>query len=272
MDEKFQDTKESLEQLEAEIWGENQAMRSSRTRKERIKLALRIVGISAVILLFISGVCGAFYLGMLVERNTPVTTVMTLKEYYAPRGDEVVVFQDTQRADWTAREVRGQVYLPLEIVQEMYLERLYVDEYDQLVMFTTPTEVYAFPIGDRAYTINEKPELWDQPVIREMEGDLWFALDYLQQEVDLYATYHEGDGEIAPGRLVLFTQDNVLLQKEVRGDTQIRTKADVKGDILKELSPGEKLWILEAGVNERFDKVMSKDGVIGYRSEERRVG
>ena len=232
--------------------------------RERTQLALRVFGILSGIVFFISCVCGAFYLGMLVERNTPVTTVMSLRDYYVAPGDEVLVFMNTERATWTAREVKGQVYLPFEWVQDTYLERLYVDEYDQLVMLTTPTEVYAFPIGSRSYTVNEKLVMTDYPVIREMENDLWFALEYLQQEVDLSADFYAKDGDLAPGRLVLFNQDDILVQKEVRGTTQVRNKADVKGDILKEVTEGEKLWVLEASVNERFDKVMTEDGVIGY--------
>ena len=111
-EEKIQETREELEQLEAEIWGENHAKRQNQTRRERLKRALRVAGILSIIILFISCVCGAFYLGMLVERNTPVTTVMNLRDYYAAPGDEVLVFMNTERVTWTAREVKGQVYLP----------------------------------------------------------------------------------------------------------------------------------------------------------------
>lgn len=264
MSEETKKDERELEQLEAEIWGERQAARQARSAREWVRLALRILGVLLIVLLSVGALCGSFYLGMLVERNTPVTTVMSLNEYYNSKESEVLILLDAERSEWIARDFGGEAYLPYEMVRELYLPRLYLDEYDQLVMLTTPTEVFCFPIESRAYTVNEQPAMWEVPVVRYREGQLWFSMSYLQQEVDLYASYTISEGEGAPGRLVLFTRNGAILQKEVRGATQVRNKADVKGDILKELSEGEKVWLLTGGVTERFDKVMTQDGVIGY--------
>ena len=205
----------------------------------------------------------SFRLGVWVERSRPGTTVMSLWEYFdmedaAP--EEVLVVLDMQVQKETARAFEEGIYLSFEMVQELFLPRLYLDEYDDLVMLTTPTQVYCYPLNSRTYTVNEKPQETDYPIARWAEGRIWIALDYLKQQVDMETNWAEG---AEPDRLVLHTSDGVLVTKDVEKETQIRVRADVKGDILRELLVGERVFVLDEE-GENFDRVMTEDGIIGY--------
>jgi len=226
---------------------------------KRWKLAAGILlGILMVAALFFS-----FRLGVWVERSRPGTTVMSLREYYdmeEAEPEEVLIVMDMQVQKETARVFEEGVYLSFEMVQELFLPRLYLDEYDDLVMLTTPTQVYCYPLDSCTYTVNEKPQEADYPIARWDEGRVWIALDYLKQQVDMETNWAEG---AEPDRLVLHTSDGVLVTKDVEKETQIRVRADVKGDILRELLVGERVFVLDEE-GENFDRVMTEDGIIGY--------
>jgi len=208
---------------------------------KRWKLAAGILlGILMVAALFFS-----FRLGVWVERSRPGTTVMSLREYYdmeEAEPEEVLIVMDMQVQKETARVFEEGVYLSFEMVQELFLPRLYLDEYDDLVMLTTPTQVYCYPLDSCTYTVNEKPQEADYPIARWDEGRVWIALDYLKQQVDMETNWAEG---AEPDRLVLHTSDGVLVTKDVEKETQIRVRADVKGDILRELLVGERVFVLD---------------------------
>ena len=89
----------------------------------------------------------AFRIGIWVERNTPTKEVMSLGRYYEAEEDEVVILLDAELSQERARLFEEGVYLPFEMVQELFLPRLYLDGYDDLVLLTTPTQVFCYPLG-----------------------------------------------------------------------------------------------------------------------------
>lgn len=246
-------------------------------QKRRIIVGAVVVAVLAAL------VFAAFQLGIWIERRRPGTEVMSLEKYYEIEESEIVTVLARRTGDGSggmvqeqidkdmARMVDGQIYISLARAQELFLGRLYLDEYEEMVLFTTPTEVYCYPIGQTAYTVNGQPAEREQPMAVRLGEGVFVALVYLQEEVDFEAQYTE-----APDRLVLFTEAGDYRFREVEKATQIRTSPNVKSEILKELAEGETLWLLteteEELDSDGFCRVLSGDGVVGWVREKELAG
>ena len=64
-----------------------------------------------------------------------------------------------------------------------------------------------------------------------------------------------------PPRSTLFP-NTTLFRSPVSKSTQIRVKGGIKSPILKEVKKDDKITILDSG--DKWDKVATEDGVIGY--------
>jgi len=67
-----------------------------------------------------------------------------------------------------------------------------------------------------------------------------------------------------PGRVVIFDENNVEYEYAgVKSDTALREAGDKKEVILKKVSEGDKVYLLEGTGNE-YTRVFTEDGVTGY--------
>jgi spore germination protein YaaH len=91
-----------------------------------------------------------------------------------------------------------------------------------------------------------------------MDGDsLYLALDFVRQYTNFsYETYTD------PNRLVLHTADESKTSASVTKDTAIRTTGGVKSNIMKDLTQGDTVYILQEMTD--WSEVESTDGIIGY--------
>ena len=98
------------------------------------------------------------------------------------------------------------------------------------------------------------------------EGDtLYLAIDYVKQ----YANFSY-EGYTEPNRLQIYTEWNEIQVAEVKKDTAVRILGGVKSDILKDVTAGEKVRVLEQ--METWSKVKTADSVIGYVENKRLDG
>ena len=144
------------------------------TREVTMKKRQIILG-GILVIVVAAALALAFRIGIWVERNTPTKEVMSLGRYYEAEEDEVVILLDAELSQERARLFEEGVYLPFEMVQELFLPRLYLDGYDDLVLLTTPTQVFCYPLGSTSYTVNEVSQEMGYPVAREAEGSVWIA-------------------------------------------------------------------------------------------------
>lgn len=116
------------------------------TREVTMKKRQIILG-GILVIVVAAALALAFRIGIWVERNTPTKEVMSLGRYYEAEEDEVVILLDAELSQERARLFEEGVYLPFEMVQELFLPRLYLDGYDDLVLLTTPTQVFCYPLA-----------------------------------------------------------------------------------------------------------------------------
>lgn len=198
---------------------------------------------------------------ILIKKFTPSKKVMDLTEYYQVKGDEIVVVLQNKIHETKGILINDQVYIDYKTVIDQLNARFYWDENENILIFTTPTEVIKSEAGSNDYYINKSKNSVDYPITKVDGDNVYIAVDFIQNYSDLkYELYKE------PNRIVIDYQWGEYLFADVKKKTQLRVKPDIKSDILVQLKEGEEVEFVDSSESavEGFSKVMTQDGVIGY--------
>ena len=216
-----------------------------------------IPAIVAIALIFI--VVGVSFGVKLVERFSYSKEEQNLEEYFgvAEGSDKVAVVLQNERIDTQARLIDGRCYMELLDVQDLLNERFYYDRNEGLLLFTTPTQKIVSTVGSSTYSVDGQENTADY-LISIAEGEsLYVALDYIKQYTNFsYELFTE------PNRMQLRTEWGSRETASISKDTNVRVKGGVKSPILRPVTAGETVTVLEA--METWTKVKTSDAMIGY--------
>lgn len=219
------------------------------------------ISIALVILLVI-------ILSAVVKEFTPSHEHMALTDYYQVKGDGVqIILQDTIY-DKQGLLKDGQVYLDYDTVADIFNKRFYWDSNENILSYTTPSEIIRAEIGNSYYNENNSQVKTEyQPVIIENQT-AYVAIDFVKQYSDMNYTLYKD-----PSRVVIEYKWGDTLTSKVKKKTELRYKSSIKSDILKELKEGEELTLVDTSevTSGKFYKVITKDGIIGYVKTNRMV-
>ena len=103
--------------------------------------------------------------------------------------------------DTKARLIDGYYYMDFDSVGSILNSRFYVDEHEELLIYTTADQIVKNPIGSNTYYISGEDVTTDYP-ISLMQGDtLYLSLDFVKKYTNFsYDTYTE------PNRMVMRTE------------------------------------------------------------------
>lgn len=196
----------------------------------------------------------------LIERYTYSKNKADLNAYYGlTQTDDVAMVVQDAIVEEKAKLRDGVSYFTLSTVEKYFTDRFYVNSAEQVLLFTTDTDVVRINIGEGSnvmYVSDAGEELGYQAAF--YEGDtLYIAADYVQKYANFeYHLYEE------PLRMQIYTQwgnDKVM---EISKKTALRYQGGIKSDILVELAAGDEVIVLEQ--MENWSKVKTSDAVIGY--------
>ena len=206
--------------------------------------------------------------GLLVyEKYRPTKERVDLYEYFdINEADDVAVIRDRERMSYFGKLIDSHVYLPYEIVHDSINDRFYLDE-DGLLLYTfNQAELsYNLETGGNDCMLQrfegggieeEIMHLEAQPVCY-IKDQLYLELDFVKQYSPIEYTFYE-----EPNRIVLTTSFGEMSVTPVTKNTAIREKGGVKSPILKDLFPGDMVYVQEK--EEKWAKVKSQDGITGY--------
>ena len=198
---------------------------------------------------------------ILIKKFSPGKKVMDLTEYYQINGDEIAMVLDNEIQEEKGILESGQIYVNYNTVVEHLNSRFYWDENENILIYTTPTEVIKSEAGSKNYYINKSKNSTDYSITK-VDGDtVYIALDFIKLYSDVrYKTYKE------PNRVVIDHKQGEYLYADVKKKTQVRYRPNIKSDILAQLKEGQKVEFVDAGESAAagFSKVQTEDGVIGY--------
>lgn len=198
---------------------------------------------------------------MAVRYFTPSKERMQLTEYYPVAEEEILIFMENEQYKNNGLMVDGTIYLDIATIQEYINHRFYWDNYENMLVYTTPTEIIKAQVGESSYSVNKSKSKTTYPIVKTDGENVFVALEFV-------ALYSNVEYEVyeAPNRVVLTCNwGTEHLYGEAAKDTVIRFEPSIKSPILADVEQGE--VVIFSGEMEEikgFVKVMTKDGVIGY--------
>lgn len=228
---------------------------------KNIKIA--IVGIAVAILILATGIGVA-----VVKKITPSDEVVLLTDYYQVEDSEVMIILQDEIYSESGIMADGTVYIDYDTVINKFNHRFYWDQNENILTYTTPTEIIQVGAVGKKYSITKsmiKTEAEsDYPILKLYGDKVYIAIDFVMKYSDFRYSFY-----LEPNRVVIEYIWGEYLFTEVTKATQLRLEADIKSPVLMQLSLGDELMYVTKEVSPRkgFAKVMTNDGVFGYVRE-----
>lgn len=197
----------------------------------------------------------------LVKKFTPSKEVLPLTEYYELNEGEVMVILQDEIYDKTGYMIDGAIYLDYNTVVEKFNTRFYWDNNENVLIYTTPTEVIKAEVGSKDYYKNKSKSSMQSPIVKTNGDEVYVLLEYVQMFSDMRYEVYEN-----PNRVVIEYQWGEYLYSTVEKAGSIRSGASIKSPIVATVNKGDVLLYVDTGqvANGKFAKVMTQDGVIGF--------
>lgn len=233
-------------------------------RLEVMRMKKVIPVLIAIVLIIVIGV--ASFGTKIIDKYSYSKERADLNSYFSMSGesDVAIVLQD-EIIEERARIYDGVYYLDLATVHKYFNDRFYEDKGEGLLLYTLPEETVRTVIGSEEITDAAGSQAAGYVPAR-YEGDtLYVAIDYVKRY-----TNFSYEGFTGPDRIQIYTEWNEIQVAEIKKDTSVRVLGGVKSEILKDVTAGEKVRVLEQ--METWSKVKTSDSIIGYVENKRLDG
>lgn len=214
------------------------------------------------VLLLVIAIAVIAVLAVVIQKLIPSKKVMDLTEYYKVDSDKILVVLQNRIAEEQGLYLDDVAYVDYETVKNNLNQRFYWDANENVLIYTTQSEVIKTGIGSKDYFTNKSKSSVSYPIVKTIGNKVYIALDYVKQfsniEYEVYKT---------PNRVVIqYDWGQDYLFSKVKKDTQLRYKPSIKSEILVQLKEGSVLTYVDTEdvKNSKFRKVITSDGVIGY--------
>lgn len=212
----------------------------------------------AIVLIFI--VVAVAFGGQILQKYSYSKERADLNEYMgiSSEDDIAIVLQD-ELLEEKAKLKDGTCYFDLSTVTTYFTDRFYVNSAEQVLLFTTDTDVIRINIGEQSdimYVSDVANELDYKAAFYDGEV-LYIAADYVKRYANLeYYLYSD------PLRMQVYTQWNPYTNMEISKNTKLRVKGGVKSEIVTDLAAGDSVSVIEK--MENWSKIKTNNAFIGY--------
>ena len=217
-----------------------------------------LIAIALIIVVF-----GASFGAKIIDRYSYSKERADLSSYFEMQGegDVAIILQD-ELIEERARLYDGEYYLDLNTVHQYFNDRFYEDQGEGLLLYTLPESIIRTVIGTSEVTDENGSSSYSYVPARYEGSTLYIAVDYVKQYTNFS---YEGFSE--PDRLQIYTEWDDRQVADVKKDTAVRVLGGVKSEILKDLTAGDKVTVLEQ--METWSKVKTSDSIMGYVENKR---
>ncbi|WP_343207858.1 glycosyl hydrolase family 18 protein [Anaerolentibacter hominis] len=226
-------------------------MRRARERRRKQMITLAVL-VAVVIIVAVSAI--------MLKKMGPNKEPADLNMHYKLGSDEVMLLLENKEAEERGRLIDGQVYVDYETVINHLNKRFYWDSNENLILYTTPTEIIKAEVGSKNYYVVNSKETLSHTIVKTEGDKAYLSLEFVKKFSNIeYQVYQD------PNRVTIQYQwGNEFLYSKVKKATQLRTEGNVKGAIIKELAAGDVVRYLDGNVEGKFAEIMTEDGLIGY--------
>ncbi len=214
--------------------------------------------IVAVVLIIIIAAVG--FGGKLVDKYSYSKELADLDAYYgAGEGELAIILQDDMLPE-KAVISEDAVYFDLDTIHEYFNEGFYVDMGERKLLYTTANDTTTALFGEKSYSDQDGSHTMEMKICYSQGDQVYVAVDYILRFTNL--EYEQFDRH-----LQVYTQWGEKQTMDIVKDTQLRIKGGIKSPILRELTEGETVELLEQ--MEDWSKVKTSDSMIGYVENKR---
>ena len=213
--------------------------------------------VAVVMILVIAGVGVG---GYLYDKYSYSKEMADLDEYYQVSGEQCAIILQDEMVEEKVLLRDGRCYLDMSTVQKYLNEIFYADMGEQLLLYTTAVDTTRVSFGTSTYVDAAGEHTVDYTICFLENEILYLALDY----VKVFTNYSY---ELFDRHVQMDTQWGSSEKAEIAKDTAVRLKGGIKSPILRELSEGETVEILEQ--MKTWSKIKTEDSIIGYVENKR---
>ena len=207
-----------------------------------------------LIVLVIAGFFGI----RLVERYTPSKEQADIGRLLGVSGDNVAVYLNNELQETKGIYIEEQTYLPIEWVNENLNERFYWDNNEKLLVYALPESI--------VYADHSTKGSSGKPLIWVNDEGVYLSLGLIANYTDIRLEVFD----LAAHKRVFVNNDWAEETKAVADSKgNVREKGGIKSPIITRVEKGSEVTVLET--MEKWDKVRTVDGYIGY-VEHKRLG
>ena len=208
-----------------------------------------------MLLLMAAGGAGGY---IYMRKYMPSDELSDKAKVFGIKGSQVALLLDNELQEEKGIYEDGQVYLPVEWVNEYLNQRFYWDEGEKLLVYALPESiVYA----------DEDAQGEKGPLFKVTDDGMYLSLGLVVNYTDI-RTRSFATSQIK--RVFIDTLWEPYDTAEVKKAGHVREKGGVKSPILTELEQGEQVDVLET--MEKWSRVRTEDGYIGYIENRRLDG
>ncbi|MGN0157919.1 MAG: glycosyl hydrolase family 18 protein [Brotaphodocola sp.] len=213
------------------------------------RFLVSLLTVVITIILFAGAAAGYF----LYQKYGPSKEMTDRQAWFGVSGDEVAIIlnNELQSEQAHGRYIDGQVYLPIDWVNEHVNERFYWDSLNHQLIYTLPESI--------VYAGTDTVGSSGTPLFIEQDDQVWLLIGLILNYSDVRMESFTGDDV---KRVFVDTNWDTVSVAEVKKDTVIRIRGGGKSSILAEAASGESVIILEE--LENWTKVRTADGYVGY--------
>ena len=216
----------------------------------RKRSPLRYLTLLLLILILAAGCVYAY------KRYMPTKELADLTQIYDGKGNEVTLFLNYEKQPVKGIYEDGQTFLPVSWVDENLNERFYWDSNEKRLVYALPDSiVYA-----DAATVGSS----GKKILLDREDGAYIALGLILNYTDVRV--HAFDTDTLK-RVYVENTWTAIPTATVKSDGKLRQKGGVKSPIISDVNKGDSVALLET--MDKWTKVMTKDGHIGYMANRR---
>lgn len=194
----------------------------------------------------------------LIEKYSYSKETMDLLEYFhISQSGEAAMIHQNDILEEKALVQGGEYYLPLDFVQKNLNSRFYVDQADQLLLYTTPTQLYEIPLGSTNYIVSGQEMSHNYSVCISSQDSWYISLSFIKDYANFSYEIFEN-----PDRIQVYTMNQSSMAATVLKKTNVRYQGGIKSDILSPVDADDEVVVLEE--MENWSKVKTGDAIIGY--------
>ena len=189
---------------------------------------------------------------ILYRKYKPSKEQVDQSEWYQASGNESAVFLNSEWEEGVkGRYIDGQVYLPVDWVDEAVNERFYWDEENSQLIYTLPDQI--------VYANEETMGSSGKPLLVQQDGTVWLLSSLVSAYTNVRIETFDTDGV---HRIFVDTTWEPQQLAKVKKNTALRIRGGVKSALITEVPSGAEVTVLEQ--LENWSRVRTEDGQVGY--------